>query len=79
MDRPANTEASNFIRNIIDEDLASGKHTGDALSSRAQWLSAYWPRKSICLNFAGSGLSGLSFRFDDTNPPTRKYMESIGM
>ena len=49
MDRPANTEASNFIRNIIDEDLASGKHTGIvARFPQAQWVSHIGHAKSIC-------------------------------
>ena len=36
----------NFITQIIDEDLASGKHKVFILVSRlAKWLFAHWPRK----------------------------------
>lgn len=67
-----NTAPSNFIRQIIDGDLASGKHQ--------QVLTRFPPEpngylhvghaKSICLNFglAQSYQGACNLRFDDTNP-----------
>ncbi len=83
MDRPANTEASNFIRNIIDEDLASGKHT-EIVTRFPPEPNGYLHighAKSICLNFglARDYQGRCHLRFDDTNPTRdyEKYMESI--
>lgn len=41
----AEARPTNFIRQIIDEDLASGKHTTvyTRFPAGAEWLSAYWP------------------------------------
>lgn len=40
----AEARPTNFIRQIIDEDLASGKHTTvHTRFAGAEWLSAYWP------------------------------------
>lgn len=40
----AEARPTNFIRQIIDEDLASGKHTTvHPFPAGAEWLSAYWP------------------------------------
>jgi glutaminyl-tRNA synthetase len=76
-------EKNDFIRQIIREDLASGKH--------AQIRTRFPPEpngylhighaKAICLNFGiGADFSGLvNLRFDDTNPSKEdmEYVESI--
>ncbi len=76
-------KASNFIRDIIEEDLKSGKHD--------QVITRFPPEpngylhighaKSICLNF---GLAKMyngrcHLRFDDTNPTKeeQEYIDSI--
>lgn len=44
----AEARPTNFIRQIIDEDLASGKHT--TVYTRfagAEWLSAYWAMRNL--------------------------------
>ena len=48
-----NTRTHNFITQIIDEDLASGKHKSVPIpfSARARWLFAYWSRKVYLLEF----------------------------
>ena len=82
---PANSapEKNDFIRQIIREDLASGKH--------AQIRTRFPPEpngylhighaKAICLNFGvGAEFNGLvNLRFDDTNPSKEdiEYVESI--
>lgn len=79
----AEARPTNFIRQIIDEDLAQGKHT--------QICTRFPPEpngylhighaKSICLNFGiAKDYSGqCNLRFDDTNPAKEdiEYVESI--
>ncbi len=74
---------ANFIRDIIDRDLASGKHS--------QIITRFPPEpngylhighaKSICLNFGiAEDYQGLcNLRFDDTNPEKeeQEYIDSI--
>lgn len=74
---------SNFIRDIINEDLASGKH--------ATVMTRFPPEpngylhighaKSICLNFGlAKDYNGVcNLRFDDTNPTKEEveYVDSI--
>ncbi len=40
-------ESLNFIEQLIENDLNSGKHSGDSntFPSGAQWLFAYWSRQ----------------------------------
>ncbi len=78
-----NKPQKNFIEQIIDEDLASGRYT--------KVLTRFPPEpngflhighaKSICLNFGlGKKYNGLTnLRFDDTNPETEDttYVDGI--
>ncbi|AKD37377.1 glutaminyl-tRNA ligase [Pasteurella multocida subsp. multocida OH4807] len=80
-----NTEKrpTNFIRQIIDEDLASGKH--QAVQTRfppePNGYLHIGHAKSICLNFGiAKDYQGLcNLRFDDTNPVKEdvEYVDSI--
>lgn len=68
----ATPEKRDFIRQIVREDLASGKHT--AIKTRfppePNGYLHIGHAKSICLNFGIAGeFSGVcNLRFDDTNP-----------
>jgi len=77
------TRPTNFIRNIIDKDLASGKHT--AIQTRfppePNGFLHIGHAKSICINFGiAQDYDGLcNLRFDDTNPAKEElaYAEAI--
>ncbi|BDY05833.1 glutamine--tRNA ligase [Ferrimonas sp. YFM] len=84
MTQPDNeVRPSNFIRNIIDADLASGKHS--AVQTRfppePNGYLHIGHAKSICLNFgiAQDYQGKCNLRFDDTNPEKEdvEYVESI--
>jgi glutaminyl-tRNA synthetase len=77
------TESSNFLEEIIEADLKSGKHTS-VLTRFPPEPNGYLHighATSICLNF-GLGIKyggATNLRFDDTNPVTEEteYVESI--
>ena len=79
------TQGTDFIRNIIREDLAANKHQGKVATRFPPEPNGYLHighAKSICLNFGISEeFSGATcnLRFDDTNPVKEdvEYIDSI--
>ncbi|MBI4854059.1 MAG: glutamine--tRNA ligase/YqeY domain fusion protein [Acidobacteria bacterium] len=79
------SSASDFIREIVAQDLASNKHKGRVATRFPPEPNGYLHighAKSICINFgiAGENPSGVChLRFDDTNPSKEEteYVESI--
>jgi glutaminyl-tRNA synthetase len=77
------TPTSNFIRTIIDADLASGKHSSivTRFPPEPNGYLHVGHAKSICLNFglAEDYRGKCNLRFDDTNPEkeSNEYAQSI--
>jgi glutaminyl-tRNA synthetase len=83
VNKPQPPSTSNFIKQIIEADLASGKHKTivTRFPPEPNGYLHFGHAKSICLNFGLAQAYGgrCNLRFDDTNPEKeeQEYVDSI--
>jgi glutaminyl-tRNA synthetase len=83
VNKPGFPSASNFIRQIVDADLASGqyKQVVTRFPPEPNGYLHFGHAKSICLNFGLAAERGgrCNLRFDDTNPTKeeQEYVDAI--
>ena len=83
MNKPQPASTSNFIKQVIEADLAAGKHKAvvTRFPPEPNGYLHFGHAKSICLNFGIAQLYGgkCNLRFDDTNPEKeeQEYVDSI--
>jgi glutaminyl-tRNA synthetase len=83
MNQPTSTQGQDFLRNIVAEDLRSGRHTSvvTRFPPEPNGYLHIGHATSVVLNFGVAAETGgrCHLRFDDTNPETeeQKYVDSI--